>query len=362
MSNALEVSAAPETAPSAVAAPSRSPALSLLALVAVVAALKLGEDFFLPVVLAVLLSFVLAPLVRALRSLRLPATAAAAIVLVAVAGGLVFGSWQLAQPAAEWLSRAPGELARLERAVRPLIEPVERVQQATEQVERIAGVASEDDAVTVKDTRVGWRVVRRSGSFLVTLTAVVMLLFFVLASGDFFLHKLIRVLPSHEARANAIDVARQVEADISRYLFTVTAINLGLGVVLAGAFALVGLPNPLLWGALATSVAFIPYLGHWLGIAAVGAAGLLTLDNPARVLAVVGIYAAVAFIDGNFLTPLIMGRRMVLNPVAVFVGLLFWTWVWGVPGAFLAVPILATLKLLSDHVPQLATLGEFLGR
>jgi predicted PurR-regulated permease PerM len=350
-----------EAAPSAEPAP-RSPALLLVGVVAVVAALKLAEDFFLPAVLAMLMSFVLAPLVRVLRRARLPAPLAAGVVLVTVLGGLGFGFFQLAQPAADWMARAPRELKRLESALRPLVAPVEKVQQATEQVERIAGVGAEDDAVTVKQGNLGWRLVLRTGSFLGTLAAVVMLLYFLLASGDLFLRKLMRVLPSHDARANAVEIARDLEADVSRYLFMVCLINLSLGAVLAGVFAWIGLPSPLLWGALATSVAFIPYIGHWFGIAAVGAATLLTLQSPGKTLAAVGIYALVAFLEGNVVSPMLMGRRMVLNPVAVFAGLLFFTWLWGVPGAFLAVPVLATLKILSDHLPRWGTLGEFLGR
>jgi predicted PurR-regulated permease PerM len=354
--------AVPET-PGALAEPApHSTSLGILVLVAAVAALKLAEDFFLPVILAVLMSFVLAPLVRALGRARLPAPLAAGVVLVTVLGGIGFGIYKLAQPAADWMARAPRELKRLEQALQPLVAPVERVQQATEQVERIAGVGAEDDAVTVKDSKLGWRLVVRTGSFFATTAAVIMLLYFLLASGDFFLRKLMRVLPSHEARANAIDIARQVESETSKYLFMVTLVNVCLGAALCVAFALLGLPNPLLWGVVATSVAFIPYLGHWLGIAIVGAAALLTLDNPGRALAIIGVYALVAFLDGNVISPLVMGRRMVLNPVAVFVGLLFWTWLWGIPGAFMAVPILSTLKILSDHLPQWGALGDFLGR
>ena len=350
-----------EAAPSAEPA-SRSPALLLVGLVAVVAGLKLAEDFFLPVVLAVLMSFVLAPLVRTLRRAYLPYPLAAGVVLVTVLGSLGFGLFQLAQPAADWMARAPRELKRLESALRPLVAPVEKVQQATEQVERIAGVGVEEDAVTLKEGNLGWKLVVRTGSFLGTLAAVVMLLYFLLASGDLFLRKLMRVLPSHEAKANAVEIAREVEADISKYLFMVTLINICLGAVLAVVFAAIGLPNPLLWGTVATSVAFIPYIGHWFGIAAVGAATLLTLQSPGKTLAAVGIYALVAFLEGNVVSPMLMGRRMVLNPVAVFAGLLFFTWLWGVPGAFLAVPVLATLKILSDHLPRWGTLGEFLGR
>jgi predicted PurR-regulated permease PerM len=347
---------------SEVVSPTRSAMLPLLALVALVASLKLAEDFFLPVVLAVLMSFVLAPLVRALARLRLPTPLAAGVVLLTVLGGLGFGIYELAQPAAEWMARAPRELRRLEEALRPLVAPVEKVQKATEQVERIAGVGAESDSVTVKDNKLGWRLAVRTGSFFATTVAVVMLLYFLLASGDFFLRKLIRVLPHHEARANAVDIARKVEAETSKYLFMVSVVNICLGAVLGVAFALLGLPNPLLWGVVATSVAFIPYIGHWLGIAIVGTAALLTLGNPGQTLAIVGVYALIAFLDGNVISPLVMGRRMVLNPVAVFVGLLFWTWLWGIPGAFMAVPILSTLKILSDHLPQWEALGEFLGR
>jgi predicted PurR-regulated permease PerM len=340
----------------------RSAALAGLLFLGLVFSLRLAEDFLLPVVLAVLLSFALAPPVRALRRIRLPAPLAAGLVLAAVLGALGFGVYQLAQPAADWMARAPQEIRRLERALRPLTLPVEKVQRATEQVERIAGGAADEGAVALKDSNLGWRVLVRTGSFLGTLAAVVMLLYFLLASGELFLRKLIRVLPNHAARADAVQIAGRVEAEISKYLFTVSLINVGLGAVLAGAFMLVGLPNPLLWGALAAGLAFIPYLGHLMGMAVVAAATLVTMGDADRALVAVAIYAVVAFLEGNVVTPMLMGKRMVLNPVAVFAGLLFWTWVWGVPGAFLAVPILATIKILSDHLPPWGALGEFLGR
>ncbi len=339
-----------------------SPATSALLLLAAVFGLQWAQDFFLPVVLALLLSFVFAPLVRMLRRARLPPAVGAAVVVIAALGALIFGIYQLAQPAAEWVARAPQELRTVERRLRPWRLPVERVQEATEEVGRIAGNDPEGETVAVKPNGLGWRLVVRTGSFLATTAAVIMLLYFLLASGDFFLRKLIRILPNHEARADAVEIARRVEAEVSKYLFMVSAINVGVGVILAGVFAWVGLPNPLLWGAVAGSLAFIPYLGHWIGIAAVGAAGLVTVDDPRKVVLAMGLYALVAFLEGNVVTPMLMGRRMVLNPVAVFVGLLLWTWIWGVPGAFLAVPILATVKILCDHLPNWGTLGEFLGR
>jgi predicted PurR-regulated permease PerM len=339
-----------------------SPAMGALLLLAIVFALHAARDFFLPVVLALLLSFVFAPLVRLLRRARLPPAVAAAVVVIGAVGALIYGIYQLAQPAADWVARAPQELRTIEARVRPWRLPVERVQEATEEVGRIAGADPETETVAVKPKGIGWRLMVRTASFLATAAAVIMLLYFLLASGDFFLRKVIRVLPDHEARANAVEIARLVEAEVSKYLFMVSAINVGVGVVLAGVFAWVGLPNPLLWGVLAGSLAFIPYIGHWIGIAAVGAAGLVTLEDPRRALLAMGLYALVAFVEGNLVSPLLMGRRMVLNPVAVFVGLLLWTWIWGLPGAFLAVPILATVKILCDHLPKWSTLGEFLGR
>jgi predicted PurR-regulated permease PerM len=190
---------------------------------------------------------------------------------------------------------------------------------------------------------------------------VIVLLYFLLASGDLFLRKLIKVLPTFKDKKRAVEIAREVESNISTYLFTVTLINAGVGVAVGVGVWLLKMPNPVLWGVIACVLSYIPYLGALVGVGILGLAALLVFDDLGHALAVPAVYLAVSFVEGNFITPLVLGRRLTLNPVVIFVGILFWFFLWGIPGALLAVPTLAVFKIVCDHVDTLAPVGEFFG-
>jgi predicted PurR-regulated permease PerM len=187
-------------------------------------------------------------------------------------------------------------------------------------------------------------------------------LYFLLAAGDLFLQKLIKVLPLLRDKKKAVAIARETEASISTYLVTVTLVNLGLGLSVAAVMYLLKMPNPVLWGALAALAEFVPYLGATALIALLTLAGLVTFEQVGHALLIPTSYLAVNILQSQFVAPLILGRRLTLNPVAIFVGLVFWWWIWGVPGAFIAVPLIATFKIFCDHIEALAPIGEFLGR
>jgi predicted PurR-regulated permease PerM len=187
------------------------------------------------------------------------------------------------------------------------------------------------------------------------------LLYFLLAVGDLFLQKLIRVLPQFKDKKMAVSIARETEASISTYLFTVTLVNLALGTVVTLVMLAVGMPNPMLWGALAALAEFIPYLGSTTLLVTLTLAGLVTFPSIGHALLAPGSYLAVNIVQSNFVSPVILGRRLTLNPVAILVGLILWWWIWGVAGAFIAVPLLAMLKIFCDHIESLAPIGEFLG-
>ncbi|HEU5218148.1 MAG TPA: AI-2E family transporter, partial [Gemmatimonadales bacterium] len=188
-----------------------------------------------------------------------------------------------------------------------------------------------------------------------------LLLYFLLAAGDLFLTKLIKVLPHLNDKLKAVRIAREMESAVSAYLLTNLATNVGEGIVLAGALWLLDLPNPLLWGVLAALLEFIPYLGAAVIVVVLGIAGLGTFPVVTHALAVPGVFLLINFVQANIATPLLLSHRLSLNPVAQFVGLSLFFWIWGIPGAFLAVPILATFKIFCDHIDSLRAIGEFLG-
>jgi predicted PurR-regulated permease PerM len=341
----------------------RSMALTALLVLACLYTLYFARGFLLPVVLACLLALLLAPVVRGLKRLRVPEGIGALLVLVAVVGTLGLAAYELTGPALDWLDRAPGSMRRLEDRLRQLKAPVEKVSEATERVERMARV--EDGAapreVEVAGESLGARLFQNVWDFSANTIVMLILLYFLLASGDLFLRKLVRVLPRRADKKRAIEIARQVQSEVSAYLSTMTLINLCLGAAVALSFYLLDMPNPALWGVMVALLNFIPYLGPLVGVATMATVAFLTYPDVGRALLVPAVYFALNFVESYFVTPFVLGRRLTLNPVMIFVGLTFWGWLWGVVGALIAVPLLVVLKIFCDRTERLAPLGESLG-
>jgi predicted PurR-regulated permease PerM len=196
--------------------------------------------------------------------------------------------------------------------------------------------------------------------FLDSLVVVAALLYFLLASGDGFLRALIRVLPHLRDKMRAVAIAREMERKISAFLVAFTVNNLTLGVLTGLAMALLGMPSPVLWGAVAFATNYVIILGGLFTTVALALAALVAFDDPTRALLVPAVFLFLNVIESNFLYTLIVGKRVALNPVVVFAGVTFWLWAWGIVGALLAVPMLAALKIFSEHIDTLKPLAEFL--
>jgi predicted PurR-regulated permease PerM len=341
--------------------------VTVLTVLAVFYTLYFARAFLLPIVFAVLLDFLLSPAVRTLVRWRVPLPLAAGLVLVALLGVGGLCVYDLSGPVQTWAENAPETLATAQSRLRRLLKPLQRVTKTAEQVESAAGGVA--GAGTAKPTEVVVRgpsvVSRLFGStqrFLAGLLEVTILLYFLLAAGDLFLQKLIKGLPNVRDQNKAIEIARATEGSISTYLLTTLAVNAIEGAVVAAALYGLGMPNPVLWGALVTLLEFIPYLGA-LGLLVILTLGAFaSFNDVGHALLIPGAFLAINLIQANLVSPLLLGRRLALNPVALLVSLAFWFWIWGIAGALLAVPLLATLKIFCDHIERLAPLGEFLGR
>lgn len=326
--------------------------------------LYFARAFFVPLILAIMLDFLLSPIVRALKRLRIPEPVGAIMVLAGALLVLATTVYSLADPVREWLRKAPATLAETRDELTRLRRPVEQVSRTAEQVEEAtkAPTPPQTTEVVVKGPSLSERLFGTTQSIVTVAMEVAILLYFLLAAGDLFLQKLIKVLPQLKDKKRAVTIARETEASVSAYLFTMTLLNIGEGVVVAVAMALLGVPNPALWGVLAVVLEYVPYIGAFALAGILTLVGLSTFDEPLRALMVPGAYVLINFIQGNFLVPMMLGRRLTLNPVAIFIGLVFFWWIWGVPGAFLAVPLLATFKIFCDHIETLQPIGEFLGK
>jgi predicted PurR-regulated permease PerM len=198
-------------------------------------------------------------------------------------------------------------------------------------------------------------------AFLGGALVVFTLLFFLLASGDQVVAKLVRVMPRLQDRKRAADIAREIERQVSAYLYVTTLVNIGFGAVVTGTMILMGMPNAVLWGVLAGVTSFIPYLGGMLCMVLLGMAAVLAFPDWRQAAMVPLVFAALDTVKGYVIAPVLTGRHLTLNTPVLFIGLLFWWWVWGIPGALLSVPILSVLKIVSERIEGWRPLAAFLG-
>jgi len=342
----------------------RSVAATLLAVIATFYTLYFARAFFLPVAFGLLLNLLLSPFVRTLKRARVPYPLGAAIVVLAIVAAVGVGGYFLSEPAQEWLIKAPQSVAAANVKIRKLRRPMEQATKSADQMARVATTGSSTSRVqevTLAGPTLMDRFVQTSASFLAGVLETLVLLYFLLASGDLFLQKLTKMLPEFKDKKKAVAIARETETSISLYLSTVTLINVVEGGIVALVMWALGMPNPVLWGVLVLFLEFIPYLGALVMVGVLTLAALSTFDHVGHIIAVPASYLAINLIQAYVVTPLLLGRRLTLNPVAILIGLILWWEVWGVAGAFIAVPLLATLKILCDHIETLAPVGEFLG-
>ena len=345
----------------------RSIGIVVLATVVGTAALYLARSFFVPIMLSILFAVLLRPLVRRFEAVRIPTPVGALIVLLVVLGMLGAGGAALAAPAREWVAQAPQHVKEAEARLRQLRKPVQQIAQAAERMEgAVAGEGrgggtgsqnSQGSGVSATPKAVA-SLFGSTAAFVAAFVEVLLLTFLLMASGDLFLRKLLRVMPGE--RSAALEVTRDVEDAVSRYMVANALINLGQGVLVAIAVAFIGLPSPPLWGVLTFFCEFVPYLGAAFMLFLLSVAGLATFQSIGQAALAPLAYLLITTLQNNLVSPVAYGRRLRLNPVAVLVGVMFWWFLWGIPGAFLAVPLVATAKILGDHVRGLSAMGEFL--
>jgi predicted PurR-regulated permease PerM len=352
----------------------RSASLTILTVLALLYTLYFARDFLLPIVFAVLLSFLFSPVVRWLSRFRIPPPLGAGLLILALLGLLGSGAFGLSGAVSDWAKTAPETLKTAEVKLAKIIKPFQRASKTAEQVAKAAGETATGTTgtpgtrtaapreVVVQGPSFAARIFGTTQRSIASVMEVLILLYFLLAAGDLFLQKLVKVLPNLGDKLKAVQIAREIERSTSTYLLTAASVNLAEAAVVAGVMWLWGMPNPALWGALVFLLEFVPYLGAIAMVVILTIAALTTFDSVGHALLIPGSFLLINLVQGNFVTPLLQGHKLSLNPVALFVGLAFWFWIWGIAGAFIAVPILATLKIFCDHIESLASLGEFLGQ
>jgi predicted PurR-regulated permease PerM len=328
----------------------------------ILAAIYVASSLFLSVALAVVLKLLLQPLVRLLDRTHLPRVLGALLVILLVIGSFTGLVAALSVPASTWAEKLPEGIPRLEAHLSFLKAPMQSLQQVSQQAAQATETPGQKGSIISVRQDLGLTGVLFAGmrTVLDDLFTIVLVLYFLLVSGDVFLRRFVEILPRFGNKRQAVDISQQVEADISVYLVTITAMNIAVGVATATAMHLCGLGDPLLWGATAFLLNYIPILGPLFGTVVFLLAGMLSFDSLWWALLPPALYFGIHLVEGETLTPMLLARRFTLNPVLVVLSLVFWFWMWGVPGAILAVPMLAILKIVCDRVRPLKAFGHFL--
>jgi predicted PurR-regulated permease PerM len=330
--------------------PRSSAAALVLATIAVGTVLWAAQDLILPVLLAMFFALIGNPIIRVLQRLWIPRFFGALLVL---AGGLflagVLGN-QLIEPAGEWVRQAPRELKELAPKLREMVKPMQEANKAAENFARAAGGESRPVQVVRTEVNDPYRALTTTPRMLASVLAVVLLTFFFMVYGEGLQRNAIALLQSRQQKKFTVEVLQSIEAELSRYVLTISVINAIVGLALAASLYFLGLPLPeaLLWGTMATLLNYAPYVGPLVGITVMLLIGLAAFDGLAALLPA-GIYLLLHTLEGQIVTPIVLGRRMRLSPLVLILGLMVFGALWGLVGLLLAVPLLVCVKLVLER-------------
>ena len=331
-----------------------------LFVLAMLAACYVAAEIVLPIVLAFVLSLVLTPAMRVLQRVHLPRGLAAMLVILvlfATLGGL---GAMLSAPATSWAQKLPTGIPKLQERLSFLSRPIAAFQKFADQAQGLTLGGDKVVPVAVQGSGLSDRLLSGTRTFASGLLETVLVLFFLLVSGDTFLRRLVEILPRFKDKRQAVDISKQIESDVAAYLFTITIMNLAVGVATGAVMALCGVGDPVLWGTVAFLLNYIPILGPMSGVAVFLLAGLLSIDSLWAAFLPAGLYLLIHVAEGETVTPMLLARRFTINPVLVILSLVFWYWMWGVPGAILSTPMLAITKIISDRIRPLMAFGHFM--
>ena len=324
---------------------------------AVVVALHFGRAVLMPILFGMIMAVVLAPVVERLSRFRIPEPIGAAIVMLAMAGTLVLVIEVLVIPAWDVLAELPVQVQNL---LAELLVWIRSFRFGSWLAPRDAADLTKQ--ATAQGITMTGALLQMVQSFIISAISASLLAYFLLSSGDLFLGKLVRVLPIFRDKVRAVTVVRTVQREVATYFASVSMINLGLGIgvtLLTWAF---GLPMPWFWGALVALLNFVPYIGAGTSALLLLLAGMAFTASTGQAFLLMACFLGITFFEGQLLNPLLVGKRLALNPTVVFIALLFWGWLWGIGGMLLAVPLLIIIKKFADQTPGWEAVAEFLAR
>jgi predicted PurR-regulated permease PerM len=334
--------------------PRASTALLVLATLAVGYTLWAAQDLLLPVLLAMFFALVGNPIIRMLQRILVPRFIGALLVLVLGITGTVMLAQQLVTPAGEWVRQVPAQMRDLAPKLRNLVKPMQEANKAAENIARAAGGESTTRPVQVVKTEVNdpYKVLTSTPRLLASVLAVVLLTFFFMVYGQSLQRNAIALLPGRQQKRITVEILQSIEREISRYVLTITIINALVGLAFAVALYFLGVPldEALLWGTMAALLNFAPYVGPLIGMLIMLLMGFVAFDDPLYAVLPAGIYLGLHALEGQLITPIVLGARMALSPLILILALMVFGWLWGIIGLLLAVPLLVCVKIVLSKI------------
>lgn len=339
--------------------------LTGLLLLALLYTCYFARELIVPVLLAVFLGLWGNPLVTRLRELWVPRWAGALLVVSGGLAVLVFGASLLLPPAADWVQRAPSELRQHLPKLRELTKPLQDASKATESLQKMAevGPPAPTPVRVEESSRLSLvSVLTNAPRALASVLAVLILGYFFMVYGEDLLRRLLSVIPRWRQKRVTVDILRTIQTDISRYMLTISVINLGLGACTAVSLYLIGLSlaDALFWGTVAGLLNFAPYVGPFATALALVLVGLAGFDHLGQAMLPALLFLILHLIEGQFVTPLVLGQRMAISPVFLLLWLFLWGWMWGIAGLLLAVPMLVCFKIYCSRIDSLKVWAQLI--
>jgi predicted PurR-regulated permease PerM len=340
-------------------------AVRVLVAGAIGALLYFGHVAFIPVALALLISLILSGPVEMLHDRHVPRSVSAAVIVAAILGLMVAMVDFMSQPAQQWFAAAPHTVRLIERKIRPFEQLMARIGELRNSAGNIGSApqpaqTAPAPVATAPQESAPAMLLDGARTFALSCVTIIILTLFLLAGGPPMLARMTGALASDLKSAHILNVIEMVRGEVGRFYVTTALINVGLGVVTTLVMMLCGMPTPFLWGTMAAILNFIPYAGATTSLIVMTVVAIISFDGLGHAFAVAGSYLAIATVEGQFVQPLLVGRRLQLNPMLVFLALWFGGFFWGIAGIILATPTLVALKVVATHAAGGKQLLEFL--
>lgn len=325
-------------------------------------ALSVAGEIILPVILAIILKLVLQPVMEVFNRLRIPRLLGSLMIILVLLGGGIGVGTALSTPAASWIEKMPKEMPKIKERLSIVHGPMQPFQKVLLDAQNFAGAELDSKTVVVsmKKPDLLEKILQSTRDFVAGLFQTLMLLFFLLLSGDTFLRRTVEILPRFQDKKQAITISYQIQRDLSVYLMTITGMNALVGIATTAIMFACGVQDPLLWGVIAFLLNYVPIVGPIFSLLAFAMVGLMTQTDMGLALLPAGLYLLLHLVESQIATPLLLSRHFTLNPVLVVASLIFFFWLWGVPGAILATPIIAIIKIICDNIERLKPFGHFI--